>query len=87
MAPPVFALLVAGSLQLAIEVPRPADVPRILAAAPRAIRAVRPGDGGAGAPTVRDIPYYYDRLEAETLPAVPPRVTYDWRSPVVFDRP
>lgn len=87
MAPPVLALLVAGSLHLAIEAPRPADVLRVLAAATEAMGDVYLFSAPEDEPTVCDVPYYYDRLAPEPGPAVAPRVTYDWRSPIVFDRP
>jgi hypothetical protein len=39
------------------------------------------------APSVRDIPYYFDDFRPAAAPAAPLLITYDWRSPVVFDAP
>lgn len=37
--------------------------------------------------TVRDVRYYYDDFHPFRIPAAPVVVTYDWRSPVILDRP
>ena len=40
-----------------------------------------------GAPTVVDVPYYYSDFTPLAAPEVATIVTYDWRSPVIFDLP
>ncbi len=88
MAAPVLTLLMAGSIQIACESPRQADLARIVLEITEAIDVAAPlrieAEPG---PTVRDIAYYFDDLRPAALPAVPILVTYDWRSPVVFDLP
>ena len=39
------------------------------------------------APTVRDVAFHFDLFRPAAAPFVPLIVTYDWRSPVVFDLP
>ena len=88
MTAPVLTLLMAGSIQIACETPRQADLARIVFEITEAIQVAAPLaiDVEVG-PTVRDLPYYYDDLRPAAVPAVPLLVTYDWRSPVVFDLP
>ena len=38
-------------------------------------------------PTVADVPYYYSDFTPIAAPEVAPIITYDWRSPVIFDLP
>jgi hypothetical protein len=86
MTAPLLTLLVAGSLQWAPETR--ADFERV------AIEIAQAVEIGVASPmeldlpaTVADVPFYYDRLMAAAEPAAPLIVTYDWRSPVVFDLP
>ena len=39
------------------------------------------------APTVADVPFYYSDFTPLAAPEVAPIITYDWRSPVIFDLP
>ena len=39
------------------------------------------------APDVRHVCFYFDDFRPAAAPAAPLIVTYDWRSPVVFDLP
>lgn len=83
MTLPLLTLLAAGSFQGSPE--RPAFEVVAFEIAVTAIQAqplapdLEPG--------VVDVPYYYDRLMPAAVPAAPLLVTYDWRSPVVFDLP
>ena len=88
MTAPLLSLLVAGSLQWTSPVPARTEF-EILAI--EIAQVVDPGvpvlldlDVPAGP---ADVPYYYDRLMPAAEPAAPLLVTYDWRSPVVFDLP
>jgi len=88
MLHPVLTLLVASSIQLASESPLKADLAQI---AFELIQAAElPGDPVPEAEaswSVCDIPYYFDDLRPLAAPATPTLVTYDWRSPVIFDLP
>ena len=85
---PVLTLLVAGSIQLACDSPRQADLARLVIEITQAVDLAAPVAVDAeAAPTVRDLAYYFDDLSPVALPSVPLIVTYDWRSPVVFDLP
>ncbi len=85
---PILTLLVASSLQVQADAPRPADFTQILIEITQAIETVRPRPVPAPAAlTVCDVPFYYRLLAPVPVPAVAPRVTYDWRSPVIFDLP
>jgi hypothetical protein len=88
MAAPVLTLLVAGSIQISCDSPRQADLARIVYAIARTVPVLpgEPSDAEA-APTVRDVAYRFDLLAPVPAPAAPLLVTYDWRSPVVFDVP
>ncbi len=88
MVPPILTLLVASSLQLSADAPRPVDLGQIALSITQALETVRPRtDPAAAALTLRDIPFHYDLLAPVPVPAFVPRVTYDWRSPVIFDLP
>ncbi len=88
MAAPLLSLLVAGSLQWAPPVPARADFERLAIELAQAVQPGVPVAPDLEAPAgVADVPYYYDRLMPATPPAAPLLVTYDWRSPVVFDLP
>jgi hypothetical protein len=88
MTAPFLTLLVAGSLQWAPPAPARADFERL---ALEIAQAVEPGlpvpFDREPAPGVADVVYYFDRLMPRAEPAAPLLVTYDWRSPVVFDLP
>lgn len=85
---PVLTLLVAGSLQIADDLPRPLEGLRISLPVTQTLG----GGFSTAAPeeealTVRDIPFYYRRVSIVAVPPVFPQVSYDWRSPVFFDVP
>jgi hypothetical protein len=88
MAAPMLTLLVAGSIQISCDSPRQADLARIVSGIARTV-PVLPGErpDAEAAPTVRDVAYHLDLLAPVPVPAAPLQVTYDWRSPVVFDVP
>ncbi len=88
MGASLLTLLAAGSFQLACESPRRADLARLVLEITQAVEVLpsRPAAPDP-APTVRDIPFYFDDLAPRAAPAAPLIVTYDWRSPVVFDLP
>ena len=88
MLSPVLTLIIAGSIQVGVQSDRPVDLAQIVleiteAILPAGLQAPHAADG----PTVRDIPYYYSDFTPLAAPAVEPLVTYDWRSPVIFDLP
>jgi hypothetical protein len=88
MTAPLLSLLVAGSLQWAPPTAARADFERMAIEIAQAveIRLSAPFELDLPA-TVADVPFYYDRLMPAAEPAAPLLVTYDWRSPVVFDLP
>ena len=85
---PVLTLLVAGSIHAGADFSAPQDLAQIVLeiteALPGAPSTVLDVDV---APTVIDVPYYYSDFTPIAAPAVPTLVTYDWRSPVIFDVP
>jgi hypothetical protein len=84
----VLTLLVAGSIQIADDLPRPVDYPQIVLSVTQALGMMHPAPApGEPALTVRDIPFYYRRVSDVSVPEIPAPVTYDWRSPVFFDVP
>lgn len=88
MTAPFLTLLVAGSLQWAPETPARADFERVAFEIAQAVEFGLSSAVEIELPaTVVDVRYYYDRLMAASEPAAPLLVTYDWRSPVVFDLP
>jgi hypothetical protein len=88
MFQPVLTLLVASSIQIAAESPRAADLAQIVYDITQAVEGARPQTlPVAETLTVRDLPFYYDDLLPLPVPAVEPVVTYDWRSPTIFDLP
>ena len=88
MTAPFLTLLVAGSLQWAPESPARADFERVAIEIAQAMEFGLPASVELDPPaTVADVPFYYDRLMPAAEPAAPLLVTYDWRSPVVFDLP
>ncbi len=88
MIHPVLTLLVASSIQLAAEPSRQADLARLVVEIGQAVQAALPDAAAVAEPlTVLDVPFYYDDLAPLPAPAAPILVTYDWRSPVVFDLP
>ena len=88
MLHPVLTILVASAVQFAGESPRQADLAQIVFEITQAVEARSP-EIGAGVPetTVCEIPYYYSDFTPIAPPEVVILVTYDWRSPVVFDLP
>ena len=88
MTAPFLTLLVAGSLHWAPETPGRADFERVALEIAQAVEiGLQAPLELEAAPGVADVPYYYDRLMPAAEPAAPLLVTYDWRSPVVFDLP
>ena len=88
MTAPFLTLLVAGSLQWAPESPSRADFERVAIEIAQAVQIGLPAPVELDLPaTVADVPFYFDRLMPAAEPAAPLIVTYDWRSPVVFDLP
>ena len=88
MTAPLLSLLVAGSLQWAPPSAARADFERMAIEIAQAVEINLPAPFELHVPaTVADVPFYYDRLMAAAEPAAPLLVTYDWRSPVVFDLP
>src|SRR5205085_2298553 len=88
MLHPVLTILVAGSFHLAAESPRTADLAQIVYEITQVVATARPiVPEGEAEPTVCDIPFYYSDFTPLAAPEVAPLVTYDWRSPVIFDLP
>jgi hypothetical protein len=84
---PVLTLLVAGSIQLAAETPR-TDFACLAFELTRAVE-VLPGAADPAEPPlgVCDIPFYYSDFSPVRARETPILVTYDWRTPVIFDLP
>jgi len=85
---PVLTLLVAGSIQAGAALRAPQDLAQIVLEITEAL----PGSPTTllereASPTVADVPYYYSDFMPIAAPAVEPIITYDWRSPVIFDLP
>lgn len=85
---PVLSLLVAGSIHVGVDLKAPADLAQIVLEITEAL------PGGAtqlldtkAEPTVVDVPYYYSDFTPIAAPQVASIITYDWRSPVIFDLP
>jgi hypothetical protein len=88
MTAPFLTLLVAGSLQWAPPAAGRADFERLAFEIAQASEFGVPVTVDQEAPaSVADVPFYYDRVMPAAEPAMPLLVTYDWRSPVVFDLP
>lgn len=88
MLHPVLTLLVASSIHFAAESPRPADFAQIVLEITQSVEAACPESlAGRPEPTVCDIPFYYSDFIPLAAPESALIVTYDWRSPVVFDLP
>ena len=85
---PVLTLLVAGSIHAGADFKAPQDFAQIVLDITEAL----PGSSSTileteASPTVVDVPYYYSDFTPIAAPAVATIVTYDWRSPVIFDLP
>jgi hypothetical protein len=88
MLHPVLTILVAGSFHLAAESPRQDEFAQIVYDLTLAVDQARPETfEGEPEPTVCDIPFYYSDFTPWAVPAAEPIITYDWRSPVIFDLP
>lgn len=88
MLHPVLTLLVASSIQLVSDTPVRTDLVQIALEITQAVEV--PGrlvPAAEQVPSVCDIPYYYDDLRPLAAPESPVLITYDWRSPVIFDLP
>jgi hypothetical protein len=85
---PVLTLLVAGSIHVGADLKAPADLAQIVLeiteALPGGTTSIIEVEAEA---TVVDVPYYYSDFTPIAPPAVAQIVTYDWRSPVIFDLP
>ena len=85
---PVLTLLVAGSIHAGADFSAPSNLAQIVLeiteALPGAPTTVLETDA---VPTIADIPYYYSDFTPVAAPVVATIVTYDWRSPVIFDLP
>jgi hypothetical protein len=88
MLHPVLTLLVAGSFHLSAESPWQADLADIVYEITLAVEHAQP-DPVMGEPelTICDIPYYYSDFTPVTARHPEPFISYDWRSPVIFDLP
>ena len=85
---PVLTLLVAGSIHVGTEIKAPSDLAQIVLELTEALPDGTPQLlTAADVPTVVDVPYYYSDFTPVAAPAVATIVTYDWRSPVIFDLP
>jgi hypothetical protein len=85
---PVLTLLVAGSMHAGFDAPARADLAQIVIEITQALPVTLPAMPEAEiALTVCDVPFYYSDLTPLEAPAAPLIVTYDWRSPVIFDLP
>jgi hypothetical protein len=85
---PVLTLLVAGSIHVGADIKAPADFAQLVLEITEAL----PGGSSTfleteAAPTVADVPYYYSDFTPIAAPEVARIITYDWRSPVIFDLP
>jgi hypothetical protein len=85
---PVLTLLVAGTIHVGADLKAPADLAQIVLEITEAL----PGGTSSlieieAEPTVVDVPYYYSDFTPIAAPAVAQIITYDWRSPVIFDLP
>ena len=85
---PVLTLLVAGSIHLGADIKAPADLAQIVLEITEAL----PGSSSTvlqtdATPTVVDIPFYYSDFTPVPAPVADLIITYDWRSPVIFDLP
>jgi hypothetical protein len=85
---PVLTLLVAGSIHGGADLAAPADLAQIVLEITEAL----PGQAQTvletqAEPTVADLPYYYSDFTPVAVPEARPIITYDWRSPVIFDLP
>lgn len=85
---PVLTLLVAGSIHVGADLKAPADLAQIVLEITEALPGgTAPLIETEGEATVVDVPYYYSDFTPIAAPAVATIVTYDWRSPVIFDLP
>ena len=86
---PVLTLLVAGSIHAGADFSVPTDLAQIVLEITEAL----PGSASStilereAEPSVIDVPYYYSDFTPIAAPAVAQIVTYDWRSPIIFDLP
>jgi hypothetical protein len=85
---PVLSLLVAGSIHVGVDFKAPADLAQIVLEITEALPGVgTPIVETQAEPTLIDVPYYYSDFTPIAAPAVARIITYDWRSPVIFDLP
>ncbi len=89
MVHPLLSILVAASVHYPAEAPRQRELVQIIDALIQGAEVMVPDliSLEDPEPTVRDIPYYYSDYTPLAAPAAAPIVTYDWRSPVIFDLP
>jgi hypothetical protein len=85
---PVLTLLVAGTIHVGADLKAPADLAQIVLEITEALPGgTTPLIATEAEVTVIDVPYYYSDFTPIAAPAVAQIVTYDWRSPVIFDLP
>lgn len=85
---PVLTLLVAGTIHVGADLKAPADLAQIVLEITEALPGgTSPLIETEAEPTVVDVPYYYSDFTPIAAPAVAQIITYDWRSPVIFDLP
>ena len=89
MLNPFLALLIAGSVHgAADDAFCPADLTAIVIELTETVGlAPQEGASAPAAPSVCDVRTYYDDFSPYALPETPLIVSYDWRSPIIFDRP
>ncbi len=88
MVPQLLALLVVGSMRLSAEAGGPADLTEVVLSITEAIGAERSVEDPYETPlTVRDIPYYYERLAPLPVPETPALVVPGRRLRAFFGLP
>lgn len=88
MVTPLLTVLVASSAPWAVDAPARADLARIVLEITRTVDLPTPPSPEAEPPRASAAAAGADAsAPAVAPPVVPLRVTYDWRSPVIFDLP
>ena len=88
MIHPVLTILIASSVHLSAESPRASDFAQIVLEVTQAVETAAPLRAfGEPEATVCDVPFYYSDFTPLRAPQAVLRITYDWRSPVIFDLP
>ena len=88
MVTPLLTVLVAGSAPWAVDAPARADLARLVVEITRTVDLPSPPGPEAEIPRpIAPTPAAPSDVPAVAAPEVPLLVTYDWRSPVIFDLP